>query len=78
MKIVLIVALMLFTSCRGINALNKSELTVIKDRCTSCKQCIHVCNSAAIAIVNGVAVIDPSKCTECGKCVEVCPNDAIY
>ncbi len=71
--------LFLFLFCLSCeNLTGKSELTVLKDRCIACKQCIYVCDAEAITIVNGVAVIDPAKCVECGKCVEVCPNDAIY
>jgi len=77
MKYLILSLILLFSSC-GKDLLTKSELTVVKDRCTSCKNCIYVCNADAITIVNNVAVIDPAKCVECGKCVEVCPNDAIY
>ncbi len=76
MKWILPLLLLVFVSCKDITG--KSELTVIKDRCIACKQCVYVCEAEAITIVNGVAVIDPAKCVECGKCVEVCPNDAIY
>ncbi len=76
MKIVLCLLLLFFTSCKDF--VGKSELSVFADRCISCKECVYVCDAAAITMVNGVAVIDPSKCVECGKCVEVCPNDAIY
>ncbi len=76
MKWLIPLLLLLILSCK--NLTGKTELSVLRDRCIACKECIYVCNADAIAIVNGVAVIDPAKCVECGKCVEVCPNDAIY
>lgn len=76
MKLLLLLISLLFFGCNETGS--RSELTVIKDRCIACKQCVYVCDADAITIVDGFAVIDPSKCVECGKCVEVCPNDAIY
>ncbi len=67
---------LLLISCKEIDGI--AELSVFKDRCISCKECVYVCDADAITIVNGTAVIDASKCVSCGKCVEVCPNDAIY
>jgi len=75
-KVLVCFLLILVSSCKS--PLEKSELTVINDRCTSCKTCVYSCQSDAITIINGVAVIDPAKCTQCGKCVEVCPTNAIY
>jgi len=74
--IILAILVFLFGACS--DPLKTTELTVIKERCTACKQCVYVCSADAITIVNGNSVIDPAKCIQCGKCVEVCPNDAIY
>lgn len=76
MRLLLCTLLLFITSCKDITG--KAELSVLKERCIACKECVYVCDAEAITIVNGVAVIDPAKCVECGKCVEVCPNDAIY
>jgi len=41
-------------------------------RCRSCGQCVTVCKSGAISLVDNRPVTDPNKCTLCGDCVEVC------
>ncbi len=41
-------------------------------RCQSCGQCVIICKSGAISLVDNRPVTDPSKCTLCGDCVEVC------
>ena len=53
-------------------------LQVQESQCIGCSKCDDVCETSAITIVNGKAVIDPASCTECGKCVVICPVDAIY
>ncbi len=45
--------------------------------CLGFGSCRNVCESGAISILNGVAVIDPQKCTSCGKCVNICPRGII-
>lgn len=45
--------------------------------CTGCGGCMDVCPMDAIALVDGVAVIDRSICRNCRVCVNECPVDAI-
>ncbi|MBE0475525.1 MAG: RnfABCDGE type electron transport complex subunit B [Coriobacteriia bacterium] len=45
--------------------------------CIACKKCEKACESDAIHVEDGNAVIDYAKCTACGVCVEVCPQDCI-
>ena len=45
--------------------------------CLGFGSCKNVCESDAISILDGVAVIDPDKCTSCGKCVNICPKGII-
>ncbi len=53
--------------------------------CTSCTACIHKvvkekvkgCPEDAIAMVNGVAVIDHDKCVQCWECVDMCRTKTI-
>jgi len=45
--------------------------------CLGLGTCVRACQFDAIAIENGVAVIDPDKCTACGKCVTSCPKNVI-
>lgn len=45
--------------------------------CAGLGDCVAVCESDAIHIINGVSVVDPTKCIGCGKCVKACPNHLI-
>ena len=45
--------------------------------CLGFGSCKNVCDSGAISIVNGIAVVDEEKCTGCGKCVRTCPLKVI-
>lgn len=56
----------------------RAYLSVDNGKCRGCRECVRVCQTDAVRIVNGKAVIDPSKCVECGRCVEICPVNAIY
>lgn len=56
----------------------------VKDRrsycsksCIACKKCERACPTAAIAVIDGIAVLDPAKCISCYSCVDVCPQDCI-
>ena len=46
-------------------------------RCHGMGDCAKVCESGAISVLNGIAVVDTQKCIACGKCVKVCPNKLI-
>lgn len=45
--------------------------------CIGFGDCVNSCDSGAIDIKNGVAVINPAKCIACGKCIKACPNHLI-
>lgn len=45
--------------------------------CLGYGDCVRVCQYDAIAIVDGVAVVDKDLCTACGMCVKLCPNHLI-
>ena len=45
--------------------------------CLGYGSCQNVCDSGAISIIDGIAVIDPDKCTSCGRCVNICPKGII-
>jgi len=44
------------------------------NRCNGIGDCIKVCPTEAIRLINGKAF----SCITCGKCYEVCPNNAIF
>ncbi len=50
---------------------------ICRSACDGLGDCVRVCEHDAIAIINGVAVVDPTKCKGCGKCAKVCPNRLI-
>jgi dissimilatory sulfite reductase (desulfoviridin) alpha/beta subunit len=45
--------------------------------CTGCGTCMEFCKEEAIAIRQGVSVLDPSCCVECGTCIRSCPYDLL-
>ena len=53
------------------------RLTVLKDKCTGCGDCVKVCPVEAIKLKDGKAVIDAGDCIECDACIDECPAEAI-
>ena len=45
--------------------------------CMGYGSCVAVCDSKAIRIINGKAVVEPDLCVACGKCVKACPQELI-
>ncbi len=50
---------------------------VDSSKCGGCGNCVDVCPSSAITLVDNVAVINQDDCAECGSCEAECPNEAI-
>ncbi|MBO5293663.1 MAG: RnfABCDGE type electron transport complex subunit B [Clostridia bacterium] len=45
--------------------------------CIGLGTCVAACKYDAIAIVDGVAVVDTTKCIGCGACAAICPKKLI-
>ncbi len=45
--------------------------------CLGLGDCVKVCPTNAIKIINGVAWVDEEKCISCGQCVKACPRGII-
>ncbi len=52
------------------------SVTLDKDKCKGCTNCIKQCPTEAIRVTNGKAIISPEKCIDCGVCIKVCPHNA--
>jgi Fe-S-cluster-containing hydrogenase component 2 len=48
-----------------------------KEKCTACGSCVDTCPVGALAVKEGVTVVDDGECIECSACVDVCPTSAI-
>lgn len=52
------------------------SVTLDKDKCRGCTNCIKSCPTEAIRVRGGKAVILKSKCIDCGECIRICPHHA--
>ena len=52
------------------------SLTLEKDQCVGCTNCIKRCPTEAIRVRDGKAQIISERCIDCGECIRVCPHHA--
>ncbi|MFO7636236.1 MAG: [Fe-Fe] hydrogenase large subunit C-terminal domain-containing protein [Clostridia bacterium] len=52
------------------------SVTLDKDKCKACTQCIKNCPTEAIRVRDGKALILPERCIDCGECIRICPHHA--
>ncbi len=52
------------------------SVTLDKDKCCGCTNCIKRCPTEAIRVRNGKAQIISQRCIDCGECIRVCPHFA--
>jgi iron only hydrogenase large subunit-like protein len=52
------------------------SVTLDKDKCKGCTNCIKRCPTEAIRVRDGKARIIGERCIDCGECIKVCPYHA--
>ncbi len=52
------------------------SVTLDRDKCKGCTNCIKRCPTEAIRVRNGKAKIIKERCIDCGECIRVCPHHA--
>lgn len=52
------------------------SVTLEKDKCLGCTNCITHCPTEAIRVQNGKAKIINERCIDCGECVRLCQSHA--
>lgn len=52
------------------------SVTLDKDKCRGCTNCIKRCPTEAIRVRDGKAKIIKARCIDCGECIRVCPYHA--
>ena len=52
------------------------SVTLDKDKCKGCTNCIKRCPTEAIRVRDGKAKIIKERCIDCGECIRVCPYHA--
>jgi len=52
------------------------SVTLNKEKCRGCTNCIKHCPTEAIRVRDGMARIIDERCIDCGECIRVCPYHA--
>ncbi|MGE4484785.1 MAG: thiamine pyrophosphate-dependent enzyme [Oscillospiraceae bacterium] len=53
------------------------KVHIVPDKCTLCRQCIHITGCPALSLGDKAVKIDYSQCNGCGICAEICKFHAI-
>ena len=54
------------------------SVSIHKELCVGCTNCIKECPTEAIRVRDGKAVIADLRCIDCGECIRICPYHAKY
>ncbi len=52
------------------------SVTLDKEKCKGCTNCIKHCPTEAIRVRGGKAAIIAERCVDCGECIRICPYHA--
>lgn len=52
------------------------SVTLQREKCKGCTNCIKRCSTEAIRVREGKARILEERCVDCGECIRICPNQA--
>lgn len=52
------------------------SVTLDRDKCKGCINCIKRCPTEAIRVREGKASIIPERCIDCAECIRICPHHA--
>jgi iron only hydrogenase large subunit-like protein len=52
------------------------SVSLNRDLCVGCTNCIKGCPTEAIRVRDGKAVIDENRCIDCAECIRICPHHA--
>ena len=47
------------------------------ERCNGCGECVEVCPTGAVYLVEGKATVEQTLCRDCEACIAACPTEAI-
>ena len=54
------------------------EITIDKDKCTGCGECVDICPAEVLELQDDKATAaNIEECLGCESCVETCPESAI-
>ncbi|MCI6927976.1 MAG: 4Fe-4S binding protein, partial [Ruminococcus sp.] len=52
------------------------SVSLDKQKCLGCMNCIKRCPTQAIRVRHGKATIISERCIDCGECIRICPHHA--
>jgi NAD-dependent dihydropyrimidine dehydrogenase PreA subunit len=54
------------------------KITLDREKCTGCEECLEVCTAGVFNMRNGRAVaVNANECIGCQSCIEACEQHAI-